>query len=57
MIGCAGGVDIEASLSFNTLRKKVIYELCAKFKGGHSGINIIRNEKVPSKKWLIHTRK
>lgn len=47
MIGCAGGVDIEASLSFNTLRKKgKIYELCAQnFKGGHSGINIIRNEK------------
>lgn len=23
MIGCAGGVDIEASLPFNTLRKRV----------------------------------
>ncbi|EOD9336474.1 M20/M25/M40 family metallo-hydrolase [Campylobacter coli] len=47
MIGCAGGVDIEAELSFSTLKARgKIYELQAqKFKGGHSGINIVRNEK------------
>lgn len=47
MIGCAGGVDIEANLAFNFLKGKgKIYELRAQnFKGGHSGINIIRNDK------------
>ncbi len=47
MIGCAGGVDIEAELSFSTLKARgKIYELQAQnFKGGHSGINIVRNEK------------
>lgn len=47
MIGCAGGVDIEAELSFSTLKVRgKIYELQAQnFKGGHSGINIVRNEK------------
>ncbi|EAH5040519.1 aminoacyl-histidine dipeptidase [Campylobacter coli] len=47
MIGCAGGVDIEAELSFSTLKARgKIYELQAQnFKGGHSGNNIVRNEK------------
>ncbi len=47
MIGCAGGVDIEVNLTFNTIKSKgKVYELKAQnFKGGHSGINIIRNEK------------
>lgn len=47
MIGCAGGVDIEAELTFNTTKAKgKIYELEAQnFKGGHSGINIVCNEK------------
>lgn len=47
MIGCAGGVDIEAELTFNTTKTKgKIYELEAQnFKGGHSGINIVCNEK------------
>ncbi len=47
MIGCAGGVDIEAELSFSTHKARgKIYELQAQnFKGGHSGINIVRNEK------------
>ncbi|ECL2332447.1 TPA: M20/M25/M40 family metallo-hydrolase [Campylobacter coli] len=47
MIGCAGGVDIEAELSFSTLKARgKIYELQAQnFKVGHSGINIVRNEK------------
>ncbi|EDO7294123.1 M20/M25/M40 family metallo-hydrolase [Campylobacter coli] len=47
MIGCAGGVDIEAELSFSTLKARgKIYELQAQnFKGGHSGINIVCNEK------------
>lgn len=47
MIGCAGGVDIEAKLNFNTFKARgKIYELQAQnFQGGHSGINIIHNEK------------
>lgn len=47
MIGCAGGVDIEAELSFSTHKARgKIYELQAQnFKGGHSGINIVCNEK------------
>lgn len=47
MIGCAGGVDIEAELSFSTLKARgKIYELQAQnFKGGHSGINVVCNEK------------
>ena len=47
MIGCAGGGDIAAELSFSTLKARgKIYELQAQnFKGGHSGINIVRNEK------------
>ncbi|TKX30693.1 M20/M25/M40 family metallo-hydrolase [Campylobacter estrildidarum] len=47
MIGCAGGVDIEATLHYENIKSKgKIYELQAQnFKGGHSGINIINNEK------------
>lgn len=59
MIGCAGGVDIEAELSFSTLKARgKIYELQAQnFKGGHSGINIVRNEKILSRKWLNLSKK
>ncbi|MBZ7933602.1 MULTISPECIES: M20/M25/M40 family metallo-hydrolase [Campylobacter] len=47
MIGCAGGVDIESTLHYKNIKSKgKIYELQAQnFKGGHSGINIINNEK------------
>ncbi|MCZ0772352.1 M20/M25/M40 family metallo-hydrolase [Campylobacter hepaticus] len=47
MIGCAGGVDIKANLNFDTSKRKgKIYELQAlNFKGGHSGINIISNNR------------
>ncbi|MBM0637357.1 M20/M25/M40 family metallo-hydrolase [Campylobacter sp. VicNov18] len=47
MIGCAGGVDIHASLNFSTIKKRgKIYELKAQnFLGGHSGIDILENQK------------
>ncbi|MEB2801556.1 M20/M25/M40 family metallo-hydrolase [Campylobacter upsaliensis] len=47
MIGCAGGVDIRASKSFSTQKAYgKVYELEARnFKGGHSGIDIIKNHK------------
>lgn len=47
IIGCAGGVDIKAILPFE-LEKNfgAVYELQAhNFKGGHSGIDIIKNPK------------
>ena len=47
MIGCAGGVDIKAFREFSTQKAYgKVYELEAKnFKGGHSGIDIIKNHK------------
>jgi len=47
IIGCAGGVDIEAILDFEFEESfGKIYELEAvNFKGGHSGIDIIKNPK------------
>ena len=47
IIGCAGGVDIHASINFEKEEGYGdIYELKAiNFKGGHSGINIIDNVK------------
>ncbi|MCR2120541.1 M20/M25/M40 family metallo-hydrolase [Campylobacter upsaliensis] len=47
MIGCAGGVDIRASKNFSTQKAcGKVYELEARnFKGGHSGIDIIKNHK------------
>ena len=51
IIGCAGGVEIEAVLPC-TFKKGFgkVYELQAcGFKGGHSGINIIENHKISIK--------
>ncbi|MCR2113595.1 M20/M25/M40 family metallo-hydrolase [Campylobacter upsaliensis] len=47
MIGCAGGVDIRASKNFSAQKAcGKVYELEARnFKGGHSGIDIIKNHK------------
>ena len=50
IIGCAGGVDIKSclKLDFKELKEKKgeLYELEAvNFKGGHSGIDIIKNPK------------
>ncbi|WP_297192939.1 M20/M25/M40 family metallo-hydrolase [uncultured Campylobacter sp.] len=47
VIGCAGGLDIKASLNINLKEEEgELYELEAiNFKGGHSGIDIISNEK------------
>ncbi|NDJ26928.1 aminoacyl-histidine dipeptidase [Campylobacter sp. MIT 12-8780] len=47
VIGCAGGVDIEAILPFTREKMKgKLYELEAVgFKGGHSGMDIINNVK------------
>ena len=52
MIGCAGGVDIRASKNFSTQEAYgKVYELEARnFKGGHSGIDIIKNHKNALKK-------
>ena len=47
IIGCAGGVDIKAILPFECEKKfGELYELEAvNFKGGHSGIDIVKNSK------------
>ncbi|MBK1991613.1 M20/M25/M40 family metallo-hydrolase [Campylobacter sp. 2018MI35] len=47
IIGCAGGVDIEAFLEYETKEYfGKVYELSAiNFNGGHSGIDIIDNPK------------
>ncbi|TBR81650.1 M20/M25/M40 family metallo-hydrolase [Campylobacter novaezeelandiae] len=47
IIGCAGGVDIDAFLEYSTKEYfGKVYELNAiNFKGGHSGIDIIDNPK------------
>ena len=47
IIGCAGGVDISAKLSYDTKELKAqVFELeTLGFKGGHSGMNIIDNVK------------
>ncbi len=47
IIGCAGGVDIKAVLNFKSKKSLAkIYELEAVgFKGGHSGIDIVKNAK------------
>lgn len=47
VIGCAGGLDIKASLNIDLKEEEgELYELEAtNFKGGHSGIDIINNEK------------
>lgn len=47
IIGCAGGVDIKACLDFKLSKDfGKLYELEATgFKGGHSGIDIVKNSK------------
>lgn len=51
IIGCAGGVDIRACLRLSKKENEgELYELEAvNFKGGHSGIDIINNEKTSIK--------
>lgn len=59
MIGCAGGVDIEAELSFSTLKARgKIYELQAQIlKGGIQGSISCAMKKVLSRKWLNLSKK
>lgn len=47
MINCAGGVDIRASLalSYEEGRGKIYRLKTRNFKGGHSGIDIVKNHK------------